>query len=95
MTREAASANPDPIMITVRNALHTSRQVAAPLFAETRGEKEMIQTGDVLTLTAPYDVLVGKGFLVGSIFAVAQSECAQRGGCRRRSGECALKHMRI
>lgn len=32
----------------------------------------MIQKGDVLTLTAPYDVTVGKGFLVGSIFGVAQ-----------------------
>jgi predicted RecA/RadA family phage recombinase len=34
----------------------------------------MIQTGDTLTLTAPYDVLIGKGFLVGSIFAVASND---------------------
>lgn len=33
--------------------------------------KNYVQEGDNLTLTAPYDVLSGAGFLVGSIFAVA------------------------
>ena len=30
-----------------------------------------VQMGDIVTLTAPYDVPAGGGFLVGSIFAVA------------------------
>lgn len=33
--------------------------------------KNFIQPGDTLSLAAPYDVLSGGGFLVGSIFAVA------------------------
>lgn len=36
--------------------------------------KNYIQPGNVLTLLAPYDVLSGAGFLVGSIFAVAQND---------------------
>ncbi len=32
-----------------------------------------IQSGDVLPLTAPYDVVAGDGFQVGQIFAVAAS----------------------
>lgn len=35
--------------------------------------KNFIQDGDVLTLTAPYDVASGAGFQVGNIFAVATS----------------------
>ncbi len=38
--------------------------------------KTYIQRGDVLDLTAPYAVASGAGFLVGSIFAVAQSAAA-------------------
>jgi predicted RecA/RadA family phage recombinase len=34
--------------------------------------KTFVQDGNVLALTAPYDVLSGRGFLVGSIFAVAE-----------------------
>ena len=33
--------------------------------------KNYVQDGNVLTLTAPYDVASGAGLLVGSIFAVA------------------------
>jgi predicted RecA/RadA family phage recombinase len=33
--------------------------------------RNYVQDGDVLTLTAPYDVASGAGFLVGSLFAVA------------------------
>lgn len=36
--------------------------------------KNYIQPGDTLTLAAPYDVLSGAGFLVGSIFAVASGD---------------------
>lgn len=35
--------------------------------------KNFVQHGDVLGLTAPYDVASGAGFLVGSIFAVAMA----------------------
>lgn len=35
--------------------------------------KNAWQKGDVLTLTAPYDVVSGAGFKVGLIFAVATS----------------------
>ena len=35
-----------------------------------------IQPGAVLSLTAPYDVAPGAGFLVGSLFAVAQGSAA-------------------
>ena len=38
--------------------------------------KNFIQTGETLTLSAPYQVNSGKGFLVGSIFAVAASTAA-------------------
>lgn len=34
--------------------------------------RNYVQRGDTLTLTAPYAVASGAGFLVGSIFAVAQ-----------------------
>ena len=33
--------------------------------------KNEVQKGDVLDLTAPYDVVSGDGFLVGALFAVA------------------------
>lgn len=33
--------------------------------------KNFVQEGEILTLAAPYDVTSGKGFQVGSIFAVA------------------------
>lgn len=36
--------------------------------------KTFIQTGDTLTLVAPYDVLSGGGALVGSIFGVASDD---------------------
>ena len=35
--------------------------------------KNFVQTGDVLSLLAPYDVAAGAGFKVGSIIAVATS----------------------
>ena len=35
--------------------------------------KNYVQRGDVLSLTAPYAVASGGGFLVGSLFAVATS----------------------
>jgi predicted RecA/RadA family phage recombinase len=35
--------------------------------------KNFIQQGDNLTLTSPYDVASGGGFLVGSIFSVASA----------------------
>ncbi len=35
--------------------------------------RNYIQPGDVVSLLAPYDVVAGAGFLVGSIFAVAQT----------------------
>ena len=35
--------------------------------------KNFIQDGDVLDLTAPYDVLSGAGFLIGALFAVAMA----------------------
>lgn len=38
--------------------------------------KNFIQDGDTLTLTAPYAVASGAGFLVGSLFAVAASTAA-------------------
>lgn len=34
--------------------------------------KTFVQPGDVLSLTAPYDVTSGKGFQIGALFAVAQ-----------------------
>jgi len=33
--------------------------------------KNYVQEGDTITIAAPYDVLSGKGLLVGSIFGVA------------------------
>lgn len=38
--------------------------------------KTFVQSGDTLTLAAPYDVASGAGFLVGAIFAVAQTTAA-------------------
>lgn len=38
--------------------------------------KNFVQKGDTLTLTAPYDVDSGDGFLVGSLFAVAVNDAA-------------------
>lgn len=38
--------------------------------------KNFIQTGDTLTLTAPYARLSGQGMLVGSIFGVATADVA-------------------
>ena len=38
--------------------------------------KNYIMSGDVLTLTAPYDVASGAGALVGSIFALATGAVA-------------------
>lgn len=38
--------------------------------------KNSIQPGDTLTLTAPYAVAAGAGFLVGSIFAIANTTAA-------------------
>jgi len=38
--------------------------------------KNFIQNGDVLDLTAPYDVASGAGFLIGSLFAVAVTAAA-------------------
>ncbi len=35
--------------------------------------KNFVQTGDVLTLTAPYDVASGAAFKVGGIIAIATS----------------------
>ena len=40
--------------------------------------KNYVQDGNVLTLTAPYDVAAGAGFQVGSIIAIATS-AAQSG----------------
>jgi len=41
--------------------------------------KNYIQSGNVLTLTAPSDVSSGDGLLVGSIFGVgSKSICASR-----------------
>ena len=36
--------------------------------------KNYIQQGDTCTVTAPYDVKSGEGFLVGSLFAVAVTD---------------------
>lgn len=38
--------------------------------------KNNVQTGKVVTLTAPYDVASGAGALVGSLFGVAQTAVA-------------------
>lgn len=38
--------------------------------------KNFVQGGDVLTLTAPYDVASGAGLLVGLIFGVAAAAAA-------------------
>ncbi len=38
--------------------------------------KNYVQSGNVVTLTAPYDVASGAGLLVGSIFGVATSAAA-------------------
>ena len=38
--------------------------------------KNFIQPGDTLSLTAPYTLLSGDGFLVGSLFAVASADAA-------------------
>lgn len=38
--------------------------------------KTYVQDGNVLSLTAPYTVAAGAGFLVGSLFAVATSAAA-------------------
>ena len=38
--------------------------------------KNAVQTGDVLTLTAPYARTSGQGMLVGSIFAVCTTDIA-------------------
>jgi predicted RecA/RadA family phage recombinase len=38
--------------------------------------KNYVQEGDILTLTAPYAVTSGDGFLVGSIFAIASTTAA-------------------
>lgn len=35
--------------------------------------KNFVQNGEILDLTAPYDVASGGGFLVGSIVAIAQA----------------------
>lgn len=39
--------------------------------------KNYIQTGDNLTLTAPYDVASGDGALVGAIFGVAAGDALE------------------
>lgn len=36
--------------------------------------KNYVQPGNVVTLTAPYALTSGKGFLVGSLFAVATTD---------------------
>lgn len=38
--------------------------------------KNFIQNGDVVTLLAPYALLGGQGFQVGTLFAVASSDAA-------------------
>lgn len=38
--------------------------------------KNFIQNGDVVTLTAPYNVTSGGGLLVGSVFGVATNDAA-------------------
>lgn len=38
--------------------------------------KNLVQSGEVLTLTAPYAVASGGGVLVGKIFGIAQSAAA-------------------
>ena len=38
--------------------------------------KNFVQTGDTVSLLAPYAVTSGQGFLIGSIFAVASSDAA-------------------
>lgn len=38
--------------------------------------RNYVQTGETLTLTAPYQVASGAGLLVGSIFAVATGDAA-------------------
>lgn len=38
--------------------------------------KNFIQPGDVISVTAPYDVDSGDGCLVGSLFGVAQADAA-------------------
>ncbi|MFA7416370.1 MAG: DUF2190 family protein [Rhizobium sp.] len=36
--------------------------------------KNFVQTGDVLTVTAPYDVASGGGVLVGKLFGIATTD---------------------
>jgi predicted RecA/RadA family phage recombinase len=38
--------------------------------------KNFVQTGDIVTVTAPYALAAGDGALVGSIFGVAQNAAA-------------------
>lgn len=38
--------------------------------------KNFVQDGDTLTLAAPYALTSGQGFLVGSLFAVANADAA-------------------
>jgi predicted RecA/RadA family phage recombinase len=38
--------------------------------------KNYVQEGDVITLTAPYDVDAGEGMLVGSLFGIATTDGA-------------------
>lgn len=41
--------------------------------------KNYVQKGDTITLTAPYAVSSGQGFLVGSLFAIANADAANGG----------------
>lgn len=56
--------------------------------------KNFVQDGDVLDLTAPYDVASGDGFLVGShIFAVAVAAALSGAAVRgKRTGVFDLKY---
>jgi predicted RecA/RadA family phage recombinase len=47
--------------------------------------KNYVQPGETLPLTAPYDIVSGAGFLVGSLFAVALSTASSGGAVEGRT----------
>ena len=47
--------------------------------------RNFVQEGDVMDLTAPYDVASGAGFLVGSLFAVALGAASNGGAVRGKT----------
>lgn len=48
--------------------------------------RNFVQTGEVLDLTAPYDVAAGAGMLIGSLFSVAVAAALSGAAVRGRPG---------